>query len=241
MKKWEQILSCILAITVMTALSACGNKETENSEAAQTVESGETEADAEGNSETTEPEAAEPENAESKPEEAGDAKEAAGTESGKTLVVYYSASGHTGDVAGYIAAATGADTFELEPVEAYTSEDLNYSDEDSRVVYEHDNPDARAVELAAAAVPDWESYDTVFVGYPIWWGIAAWPVNQFIETNDFTGKTVIPFCTSASSGLGESGELLKEMAGTGDWLEGQRFQSGVSEEDVQAWVEGLEL
>jgi len=79
------------------------------------------------------------------------------------------------------------------------------------------------------------------IGYPIWWGIAAWPVNQFIETNDFTGKTVIPFCTSASSGLGESGELLKEMAGTGDWLEGQRFQSGVSEADVQAWVEGLGL
>lgn len=241
MKKWKQILSCILAITVMTALSACGNKEPESGEEAQIVESGETEANAEGNTETTEPEAAEPESAESEPEETADAKEAAGTESGKTLVVYYSASGHTEDVAGYIAAATGGDTFELEPVEAYTSEDLNYSDEDSRVVYEHDNPDARAVELAAATVPDWESYDTIFVGYPIWWGIAAWPVNQFIETNDFTGKTVIPFCTSASSGLGESGELLKEMAGTGDWLEGQRFQSSISEEDVQAWVEGLEL
>ena len=241
MKKWKQILSCILVITLMTALSACGNKETESSEAAQAVENGETEADAEGHSEIVEPEAAETENAESEPEETGDAKEAAGTESGKTLVVYYSASGHTEDVAGYIAAATGGDTFELEPVEDYTSEDLNYSDEDSRVVYEHDNPDARAVDLVAATVPDWESYDTIFVGYPIWWGIAAWPLNQFIETNDFTGKTVIPFCTSASSGLGESGELLKEMAGTGDWLEGQRFQSSASEEDVQAWVEGLGL
>lgn len=77
-------------------------------------------------------------------------------------------------------------------------------------------------------------------GYPIWWGIAAWPANGFIEANDFTGKTVIPFCTSSSSGLGESGELLAEMAGTGDWQEGQCFRSGASESDVAAWVESLE-
>ena len=78
-------------------------------------------------------------------------------------------------------------------------------------------------------------------GYPIWWGIAAWPVDGFIKANDFTGKTVIPFCTSSSSGLGESGELLKEMAGTGEWLEGERFRSGASEETVLSWVEGLGL
>lgn len=86
-----------------------------------------------------------------------------------------------------------------------------------------------------------DEYENVFVGYPVWWGIAAWPVNTFIEANDFTGKTVIPFCTSASSGLGESGELLAELAGTGDWLEGMRFRSGASEEDVVAWVESLGL
>lgn len=78
-------------------------------------------------------------------------------------------------------------------------------------------------------------------GHAIWWGIAAWPVNTFVENNDFTGKTVIPFCTSASSGLGESGELLEEMAGTGDWQEGERFRSGADEADVQEWVEGLGL
>ena len=77
--------------------------------------------------------------------------------------------------------------------------------------------------------------------YPIWWQVAAWPVNQFIENNDFTGKTVIPFCTSASSGIGDSGQLLEEMAGTGNWLEGQRFRSSVSEEDVVAWVDSLGL
>ena len=81
----------------------------------------------------------------------------------------------------------------------------------------------------------------MFLGYPIWWGIAAWPVNGFVTANDFTGKTVIPFCTSASSGLGESGELLAEMAGEGNWLEGQRFPSRVSREDVQTWLDGLGL
>lgn len=163
------------------------------------------------------------------------------TTGGKTLVVYFSATGNTEEAANYIAAATGADMLELVPVEPYTSDDLNWTDDNSRVVYEHDNPEARAVELVESTVSDWEAYDTVFIGYPIWWGIAAWPVDGFIAANDFTGKTVIPFCTSASSGLGESGELLAEMAGTGDWLEGMRFRSSVSEEDVAAWVESLGL
>ena len=99
----------------------------------------------------------------------------------------------------------------------------------------------RAVELESAVPDNWGDYDTVFIGYPIWWGIAAWPVNGFIAANDFTGKTVIPFCTSSSSGLGESGELLEEAAGTGNWLEGQRFRSGASEDDVKDWVASLEL
>ena len=129
----------------------------------------------------------------------------------------------------------------MEPADPYTDEDLNWTEEDSRVVREHDNPDARDVELVADTVENWDSYDTVFIGYPIWWGIAAWPVDGFIEANDFTGKTVIPFCTSSSSDLGDSGNLLEEAAGTGNWLEGQRFSSSVSQEEVQTWVEGLGL
>ena len=160
---------------------------------------------------------------------------------GRTLVVYYSATGNTEAVANYIAQATGGDLFELEPVDPYTYEDLNWTDENSRVVYEHDNEDARDVELVADTVDNWDEYDTVFIGYPIWWGIAAWPVDTFVEDNDFTGKTVIPFCTSSSSDLGESGQLLAEMAGTGDWQEGVRFRSGVDEADVQEWVNGLGL
>ncbi|MGN1451894.1 MAG: flavodoxin [Eubacteriales bacterium] len=160
---------------------------------------------------------------------------------GRTLVVFYSATGNTEEVAGFIAAATGGDTVELVPVEKYSSADLNWRDKNSRVSREHDDPDERTVELAATAVPDWESYDTVFIGYPIWWGIAAWPVDGFIAANDFTGKTVIPFCTSSSSDLGESGELLAKAAGSGTWLEGQRFRSGVSEEAVKTWVAELGL
>ena len=157
------------------------------------------------------------------------------------LVVYYSATGNTESVANDIAAALDADVFELEPVDPYTEEDLNWIDDNSRVVAEYENEDERDVELVSTSVDNWEEIDTVFIGYPIWWGIAAWPVNQFIENNDFTGKTVIPFCTSASSGIGDSGQLLEEMAGTGNWVEGERFRSGASEEDAVAWVDSLGL
>ena len=97
------------------------------------------------------------------------------------------------------------------------------------------------MELTTTQGENWDSYDTVFIGYPIWWGIAAWPVDGFVEANDFTGKTVIPFCTSSSSGLGQSGELLAELAGTGNWQEGQRFRSSAGQADVDEWVDSLGL
>ena len=159
---------------------------------------------------------------------------------GKTLVVYFSATGNTERVAEVIADTAGGELFELEPVDPYTDEDLNYSDDNSRVSQEYADEGLRNVELVADTVDGWQDVERVYIGYPIWWGNAAWPVNTFVEANDFTGKTVIPFCTSASSGLGDSGELLAELAGTGDWQEGMRFSSGVSDEDVAAWVESLE-
>ncbi len=164
-----------------------------------------------------------------------------GASDGKTLVVYYSATGNTEAVANYIANATGGDLFELEPVEPYTDADLDWTDDNSRVSQEHEDESLRDVELVSATVDGFEDYSVVYIGYPVWWGIAAWPVNQFVENNDFTGKTVIPFCTSASSGIGDSGQLLEEMAGTGNWLEGQRFRSSASEEDVVDWVDSLGL
>ena len=162
-------------------------------------------------------------------------------EAGNTLVVYFSATGNTEQAATYIADITGGDLFELEPADPYTDEDLNYNNEDSRVSQEYADESLRDVELVSDTVENWDSYDTVFIGYPIWWGIAAWPTDGFVEANDFTGKTVIPFATSASSGLGESGQLLAELAGTGDWQEGMRFRSSVSEGDMQEWLDSLSL
>lgn len=163
------------------------------------------------------------------------------SESGKILVVYYSASGTTKRVATAIADATGADLYEITPVEPYTSDDLNWTNSSSRISREHDDESLRDIALTEITPTDWDSYDTVLIGYPIWWGIAAWPVDNFVKGNDFTGKTVIPFCTSSSSGLGDSGNLLEEMAGTGDWQEGHRFSSGASDADAADWVASLNL
>lgn len=129
-----------------------------------------------------------------------------------------------------------ADIFKIEPVNEYSSADLNWTDSASRVNKEHDDESKRDITLKSINVPNWDEYDTVFIGYPIWWGIAAWPVNSFVKENDFSEKTVIPFCTSASSPLGESGKLLSEMSGTGVWQNGMRFRSGASESDVKNWL-----
>ena len=162
-----------------------------------------------------------------------------GKADGKTLVVYFSGSGNTERVAGYIAEATGATLFELVPETPYTSADLSWTTSGSRVNREHDDESLRDIPLVKVTPENFDEYDTVFIGYPIWWGIAAWPVNNFVKNNDFTGKTVIPFATSASSGMGQSGTLLHDMAGTGDWQDGHRFSSGASKSTVEDWVNGL--
>lgn len=160
---------------------------------------------------------------------------------GNILVVYYSASGSTKRVAEEIASELNADIFEIEPVDVYTSDDLNWTNSDSRVSKEHDDESLRDVPLKNTTVENWDSYDTVLIGYPIWWGIAAWPVDNFVKDNDFTNKTIIPFCTSASSNIGSSGTILEAYASSGNWLDGQRFSSSVSVENIKSWVDGLEL
>ena len=226
MKTWKRLFGCLLAGTMLLSMAACGSNDSpaDDQAAAQLQEETAPPADTAGNT--------------AAPEDSGGESTA---ESGSVLVVYYSASGHTETVAGYIAQATGGDIFEITPAQPYTDDDLNWSDSDSRVTREHEDESLRDVELTTTEVENWYSYYTVFIGYPIWWGIAAWPVDGFVEANDFTGKTVIPFCTSSSSGLGESGELLAELAGTGDWQEGQRFRSSAGQEDVGEWVDSLGL
>lgn len=160
---------------------------------------------------------------------------------GNILVAYYSAQGHTKRVGDELAAALNAPTFEAVPVEPYTAEDLAYNTPTNRTGREHDDESLRDTPLVQTTPDDWASYDIVFVGYPIWWDIAAWPVSRFVSGNDFTGKTVIPFCTSASSPMGESGQLLAALAGTGTWEAGQRFSSSASAAEVAEWVESLGL
>ena len=219
----KKLAALLLSVVLVLSLAACGSA---NKPASSTTQP-------ETSAPTEQPERSSTAPAESEPETQ--------PETGKTLVVYYSASGNTERVAKDIAEAAGADLFEIVPTEVYTSEDLNWTNPDSRVSREHDDESLRDVPLTTTEVPDWDSYDTVFIGYPIWWGIAAWPVDTFVKNNDFTGKTVIPFATSSSSGMGQSGSLLADMAGTGEWQEGQRFSSGVSGDDVQSWVNGLGL
>ena len=220
--KMKKLISILAAGTMtMGLLAGCGSS-------------------SESTEEDTSGQAAQEDSADEGSTDAAASDEAETSGSGNVLIAYYSATGNTEAVANMIADATGGDLFELDPTEPYTDDDLNWSDDNSRVSQEHENEDQRDVELVSTTPENWDSYDTVFIGYPIWWGIAAWPVDHFVEDNDFTGKTVIPFCTSASSGIGDSGELLADMAGTGDWQEGQRFRSSVSDEDVVAWVESLE-
>ena len=224
----EKLTALLLSVVLVLSLSACGSANKPASSTTQPETSVPTEQP------TTEPsESSSTAPAESEPETQ--------PETGKTLVVYYSASGNTERVAKDIAEAADADLFEIVPTEVYTSDDLDWTNPDSRVSREHDDESLRDVPLTTTEVPDWDSYDTVFIGYPIWWGIAAWPVDTFVKNNDFTGKTVIPFATSSSTGMGQSGSLLADMAGTGEWQEGQRFSSGVSSDDVQSWVNGLGL
>lgn len=232
----KRAFSLLLSLLMAFSLTACGGNGSSSSQASSSApESSAAESSASQPSSSSESEVSSqaPSSSQAQSEDTGSGS--------SVLVVYYSATGNTAQVAQYIADSTGGDLFEIQPVEPYTDDDLNWTDDNSRVSQEHADESLRDVELVADTVDNWDQYDTVFIGYPIWWGIAAWPVDGFVEANDFTGKTVIPFCTSSSSGLGESGELLAELAGTGEWQEGQRFRSGASQEDVQSWVEELGL
>ena len=157
----------------------------------------------------------------------------------KVLVVYFSAQGHTESVAKKVADNLNADIFEIVPKDEYTSSDLDWTDSNSRVSKEHDDESLRNVELSNAKVDNFDKYDTVLIGYPIWWGITAWPVNSFVKANDFNGKTVIPFCTSSSSSIGDSDKLLENDANGGTWMNGQRFSSNISDSDIKAFTDSL--
>ena len=160
-------------------------------------------------------------------------------ETGKdTLVVYFSATGTTKGVAEKIASITGADIYEIKAAQEYTSEDLDWNDSDSRTTHEQNDKSVRP-EIGSETI-SLEGYSTIYIGFPIWWGEEPRIMDTFVESYDFDGITMIPFCTSSSSGIGMSGKNLESNAGSGNWLDGERFGGGVSEEELQAWIDGLQ-
>ncbi len=156
----------------------------------------------------------------------------------KILVAYFSATNNTKGVAEKIAEATGGDLYEITPETPYTAEDLDYNT-DCRANNEQNDDNARPEILGT--VENMKSYDTVFIGYPIWWGQAPKIMYTFLESYDFNGKTVIPFCTSGSSPIGTSAENMHSLANGANWLEGERFGSGASADEVNSWVDSLGL
>ncbi|MGN0292587.1 MAG: flavodoxin [Lachnospiraceae bacterium] len=163
----------------------------------------------------------------------------AAMEGAKVLVAYFSATNTTEGVAEHIANGLGADLYEITPEDPYTDADLNYNDNNSRTTLEMNDPNARPA--ISGSVENMEQYDIVFLGYPIWWGEAPRIVSTFMESYDFSGKTIVPFCTSASSGIGSSASNLEKLTSGATWLDGRRLNGGDSQDTVMEWVSSLGL
>lgn len=159
------------------------------------------------------------------------------TDARDSMVICFSVTGHTKGVAEMIAEIADADMYEIIPAEPYTDEDIDYNNENSRATKEQNDKSSRPA--FAGDVPSLDGVETVFLGYPIWWGEEPRIMDTFVEAVDFEGITVIPFCTSGSSGIGDSGKKLEQNAGSGTWVEGKRFDAGASEEEVRGWIDSL--
>ena len=208
----RKILSILLTLCLIIGLTACSGG---NSEEAADTDNG---SEATAAEQTTE--------AEPNDSSTGNA----------TLVVYFSATGNTRGVAEKIASITGADIYEIKAAQEYTDADLDWHDSDSRTTHEQNDPSARP-EIGSDPV-SLDGYTTIYIGYPIWWGEEPRIMDTFVESYDFNGITMIPFCTSSSSGIGRSGQNLADNAGSGNWLEGARFGGGASEDELSTWIDG---
>ncbi|MBQ3322289.1 MAG: flavodoxin [Firmicutes bacterium] len=208
----KKILLILLTLCMMIGLAACSGSNTSDEAAGTDNEMASTE------EQTSEVEGNDSENS--------------------TLVVYFSVTGNTRGVAEKIADITGADVYEIKAAEEYTSEDIDYDNSDSRTTHEQNDSSARP-EIGSDTI-SLEGYTTIYIGYPIWWGQEPRIMDTFVESYDFDGITMIPFCTSGSSDIGQSGQNLADNAGSGSWLEGKRFAGGASEDEIRTWIDGLQ-
>lgn len=156
---------------------------------------------------------------------------------GESVVIYFSATGNTERVAGYIQEITGSDIIEIIPADEYTNADLNYSDDDCRANQEQNDDSARP-EIANEI--DVDSYDTIYLGFPIWWGDVPKIILTFLDTYDLSGKTVIPFCTSGGSGISTSMNTLRNYNQNINWIDGEQFSSGASKNAIESWINSLD-
>ena len=217
MTKWMKISALALVLALMFALTACAGAPSGSSTPSQTEQ------------QTTA--------ADTKQQDTTTGEQTAATTGGKTLVVFFSATGTTKGVAEQIAAVTNADTYEILAAQPYTEADLNWNDQNSRTTLEQNDKSVRPAIGSDDVKLD--GYSTVFIGYPIWWGEEPRIMDTFMESYDFSGKTLIPFCTSASSPLGTSASNLHALAPDSEWKDGRRFAAGTSQATIEAWLKEL--
>ena len=232
--RWKRLILLALALLLALGLCACAAAPSETAVPADDAQTAPAKTEAPASAGAADTEARTESESQTQPERSAGTPASAGKDK---LVVYFSATGTTKAVAEQIAAITDADLYEIQAAQPYTEADLNWHDSSSRTSIEQNDKNARP-EIGSEAVP-LDGYTTIYIGYPIWWGEEPRILDTFVEAYDFTGVTLIPFCTSSSSGIGRSGQNLAEHAGSGNWLEGKRFGAGPSEDALREWIEGL--
>ena len=219
----KKAIAILLSLTMFLGLAACGNSASQTEQPSTEDTSVESKAGTESAETSTNMENTDNQDAQEH----------------KILVAYFSATGTTKGVAEHIANGLNADIYEIVPEEAYTDADLDYNDNNSRTTIEMNDPDARPA--ISGSVENMEQYDIIFVGYPIWWGEAPRIVSTFMESYDFSGKTIVPFCTSGGSGIGSSASNLERLTSGATWLDGRRLNGSDSQDTVMEWVNSLDL
>ena len=231
----KKIIAFLISLGMLASFSACGNSENQRSQTSAAETSAAVLTD---NADTSEAET-ESDKTEASETEAEKTASAPEVQESKVLVAYFSATNTTEGVAEHIANGLNADIYEIVPETPYTAADLNYNDNNSRSTIEMNDPNSRPA--ISGSVENMGQYDIVFIGYPIWWGEAPRIVSTFMESYDFSGKTIVPFCTSGGSGIGSSGSNLEQLTSGAEWLSGKRLNGDDSQDTVMEWVNGLDL